>query len=399
MSDRRLLLLLFLYLFPAVGVSQSSTTGLPTARELYDGGMMPDAQVRAFSQFEKMFPARVVSAAKAKKVIPVGRHSLRSLKFRAANRQYDFYDYLSLNRVAGLLVIKRGQIVEELYQLGITSATRWASFSVAKSVASTLVGAALQDGSISSLDDQLTKYLPVLSTGPYADVTVRQLLQMTTGVGWDETYTNPKSDRRRLLERQLAETPGAILEYMNSLKQAVPPGSAWNYNTGETVLIGFLLEAATRMSLAQYLSEKLWKPLGMEADATWQTESPNGGAFAGGGLAGTLRDFGRFGLFALSDGTIDERRVVPQNWFAEAGSRKLVRGKEVNYGYMWWLPPPGDPVHESAFYASGVFGQRLYLNPAHQLVIVVFSARPKPTGANAIDDREFFKAVASFLAD
>ncbi len=360
---------------------------------------MPDAQVRAFSQFEKMFPARVVSAAKISRSLPVSTRSLRSLRFRSANRQYDFYDYLSLNRVAGLLVIKRGQIVEELYQLGITSGTRWASFSVAKSVASTLVGAALQEGSISSLDDQLPKYLPVLANGPYADVTVRQLLQMTTGVGWDETYTDPKSDRRRLLEHQLAETPGVIIEFMNSLKRAAPPGSIWNYNTGETVLIGLLVEAATKKPLAQYLSEKLWKPLGMEADATWQTESPNGSAFAGGGLAATLRDFGRFGLFALSDGAIDQKRVVPQDWFTEAGSRKLVGSKEVNYGYMWWLPPPGDSIHDSAFYASGVFGQRLYLNLAHQVVIVAFSARPKPTGANVIDDRDFFKAVASFLAD
>src|SRR5205814_10639316 len=157
---------------------------------------------------------------------------------------------------------------------------------------------------IGSLDDRVTKYVPAVQGGAYEGVSVRNILQMASGVKWDETYTDPKSDRRKLLELQLRPdpTPGDILAFMSALSKAGAPGSIWNYNTGETFVVGAVLEGATHKPLAQYLSEKIWKPWGMEADAKWQLESPNGAGFAGGGLAATLRDFGRIGLLVLADG-------------------------------------------------------------------------------------------------
>src|SRR4029077_10945029 len=154
------------------------------------------------------------------------------------------YDYIFLNRVSGLLAIKHGGIAFETYQLGNTNQTRWASMSVAKSVTATLIGAAIQDGHIGSLEDPVTRYVSQLSGSAYEGVTIRHLLQMTSGVKWDETYTDPHSDRRRMLEIQHAQRPGGVLTLMAALPRAAAPGRRWNYSTGETHVAGALLFAA-----------------------------------------------------------------------------------------------------------------------------------------------------------
>jgi CubicO group peptidase (beta-lactamase class C family) len=367
------------------------------ARQVYDGAMRPGVEVNTFSRYNELFPARTVSRGRVVRPLPKSARALPALKFSSGSKTYDLFDYLSLNRVAGLLIIKNGEVVTEDHELGTDSSTRWVSFSVAKSFATTLVGAAVQDGYIKDLDDPVSQYVTQLSTGPYAKVSVRQVLQMASGVRWDETYTDPESDRRKLLEEQLANKPGKVISYMNSLSRAGDPGTIWNYNTGETFVVGALLEAATKRPLATYLSEKIWSPWGMEKDATWQLESPNGMGFAGSGLFATLRDFGRFGLFVLNDGVIDGQRVVPEKWFAEATSPKMINGKSVDYGYMWWPTPKGDPVHAGSFCARGIFGQFIYINPTEKLVIVVLSARPKPLGSQVVTDNDFFAAVAKAL--
>jgi hypothetical protein len=243
----------------------------------------------------------------------------------------------------------------------------------------------------------VTKYVPALKGGAYEGVRVRNVIQMASGVKWDETYTDLKSDRRKLLEIQLQQKPGSILAFMSSLPKAGAPGTIWNYNTGETFVVGAVLEGATHKPLANYLSEKIWKPWGMESDAKWQLESPNGAGWAGGGLAATLRDFGRIGLLVLADGVIGGKRIVPQGWFDVAGSGKEIGGRHEDYGYLWWTFPKGDAVHEGAFQAEGIFGQHIYINRKEKVVIVVLSARPKPTGSTAINDLAFFGAVVKTL--
>jgi CubicO group peptidase (beta-lactamase class C family) len=293
--------------------------------------------------------------------------------------------------------VKNGEVVLEDYELGTGPETHWPSYSMAKSVSSTLIGAALQDGSIGSLDDPVAKYVPALKGGAYESVSVRNVIQMASGVKWDETYTDPKSNLRKLLEIQLQQEPGTILPYMRGLSRAGPPGTIWNYNTGETFVVGAVLEGATHKPLAQYLSEKIWKPCGMESEAQWQLESPKGMGWAGGGLLATLRDFGRIGLLVQADGVIDGKRAVPEGWFDEAGSAKEIGGKTVEYGYLWWTYPKSDGVHDGAFEARGIFGQHLYINRKENVVIVVLSARPKPTGSTVVDDPAFFGAVVKTL--
>ena len=367
-------------------------------RALYDGKLLPDVQVSTFRHIDRLFPTRKVSRGKNVYPLPVSPTPLTDIEFTTGNRKHDLAEFLSLNRVAGLLVIKDGRIVLEDYELGNTEKSRWVSWSMVKSICSTLVGAALQDGSIASLDDPLTKYMPELAGGAYGKATVRNVLQMSSGVKWDETYTDPKSDRRHMLDLQIAQKPGEIVKFLATLPKAGEPGTVWNYSTGETHMIGALVRAAVKRPLADYLSEKIWSRFGMQDDATWWLESPDGLEVGGSGFSATLRDYGRFGQFVLNGGKIGTEAIVPEGWFQEAGTSKSIGGKLVDYGYMWWTyGPSAAPVHQGAFRATGIFGQALYINPREHVVIAMWSARPKPSGAAALNENDFFAGVVTAL--
>lgn len=272
--------------------------------------------------------------------------------------------------------------------------------SIAKSITSTLIGAAIKQGYIGNINDPVTKYVPKLVGSAYDGVSIRDILMMSSGVRWNETYTDPASDRRGLLEAQIAQQPSALLDFMSHLARAAPPGTVNNYSTGETQIAGEVLHAAIGRPLAQYLSERIWAKFGMEADANWWLASPDGIEIAGSGLSATLRDFGRFGLFFLNGGIAHGEQILPTGWVAEASSPKTLRdGTPLNYGYFWWIawPTNANPDPQGAYLAVGIFGQFIYNNPKEHLVIVVQSARSKPTEMEIIDDVDFFAAVAAAL--
>jgi CubicO group peptidase (beta-lactamase class C family) len=323
---------------------------------------------------------------------------LKNIRFKSDGKEYDLYDYVSLNRVSGLLVLKDGKIAFETYQLGNTEKTRWMSMSVVKSMTASLIGAAIKDGHIRSIDDMITRYLPELSGTAYDGVSIRNLLQMASGVKWDETYTDPKSDRRQMLEVQQAQRPGGVLALMARLPRAAVPGAHWNYSTGETHVAGALLRAAVGKPLAEYLSERIWSKFGMESDATWWLESPEGLEVGGSGLSATLRDYVRFGLFLQDGGKAGGEQILPDGWVKEAGSPKIVGGKSVDYGYMLWpIPNAHGTINEGAFEARGIFGQHVYVNPTEKIVIAVWGALPKPTGKETVRDNDFFAAVCEAM--
>lgn len=374
--------------------SDGRSDAIGTVRQVYDGRLTPDLQANTFRNIDRLFPTRTVNRGGHVARLEASPRLLTDVRFQSNGRAVDLFDYLSLNRVAGLLVLKDGKVAYEDYELGNDQATRWMSMSVAKSISSTLVGAAIKDGFIKSIDDPVTRYLPELAGGAYDGVSVRNLLQMASGAKWDETYTDPKSDRRRMLELQLEGKPGTIVAMMAKLPRAHEPGTAWNYSTGETHLVGALVRAAVGKPVAVYLSEKIWSRLGMEQDATWWLESPNGLEVGGSGFSATLRDYARFGQFVLDKGVVDGESVVPDGWFEQAGSPKELSGKTVGYGYMWWpLGAPAGTPNEGAFTARGIFGQYIYVNPKEHVVIAMWSARSKPTGAPPVVDTDFFAAV------
>jgi len=368
---------------------------------LFNGASRPDDVVETLSHFDRLTPVAMVKRSGPVSTLPVRAAPFPAIRFEDRGDSFDLHDYLATNRVAGLLVLKNGEIALEDYELGFGPQSRWASFSVAKSIASTLAGAAIRDGHIRSIDDPVDHYVPALKSGAYAGVSIRNILTMSSGVAWDETYTDPKSDRRKLLALQLFHRPGDVLRYMNGLGRAAPQGTLWHYSTGETYVLGAVIEGATHRPLAHYLSEKIWAPAGMESDATWWQESPGGMGLAGGGLTATLRDYGRFGLIAENGGKVAGRPIVPDGWFAEAGAPHMIGGKKQDYGFMWWMPTTAAPLDAGAFEAVGIFGQFIYVNPAEHVVIVVLSARSKPSnvGHSMLDDDAFFSAVVKALHD
>lgn len=370
-----------------------------TVRQVYDGALTPDLQANTFRNIDRLFAtAKVAHDPNNIKVLPHAKEKLGNVKFKSHGKDYDLYDYLSINRISGLVIIKDGEIVLEDYELGNTENTRWMSMSVVKSITATLIGMAIQDGYIKSIDNPIVNYLPELKGSSYDGVTVKHILQMASGVAWNETYTDPTSDRRKLLEIQLEQKPGEALKLMASLPRAGEPGTVWNYSTGETQVAGALVKAAVGKPVSEYLSEKIWTKAGMESDATWWLESPEGLEVGGSGLSATLRDYARFGLLLLNEGIIDGKDSLPKGWMKEAGAQQMIGGEKVDYGYMLWPVVDSDyATNEGAYEAVGIFGQHVYVNPKENLVIAVWGAQPKPTTVIPIEDTDFFGAVAEQL--
>jgi CubicO group peptidase (beta-lactamase class C family) len=196
---------------------------------------------------------------------------------------------------------------------------------------------------------------------------------------------------------QLAQQPGGTLDLMSKLPRAVPPGSRFNYSTGETQVAAEILHGALKgKTISAYLSEKVWRPLGMQSDATWWLDSPDGVEIGGSGLSATLRDWGRFGVFIENGGVAAGQQVLPPGWTTEAGTPKtLSTGKVSQYGYFWWPVTSGQSVQDGAYAGHGIEGQGLYINPKEKVVIVMWGAQSKPSGMEAVNRDDFFNAVVA----
>ncbi len=368
-----------------------ATEPIGTVRQIYDGALTPELAVNTFRNIDRLFPTRLVRAGQPVP-LPLAATQLRQATFTDRGKHYDLATYLELNRVTGLLILKDGRIALERYRLGNTERTHWMSMSVAKSITSTLIGAAIKEHYITGLSDSVTHYVPALAGSAYEGVTVRDVLMMASGARWNETYTDPASDRRRLLEAQISQVSGSTMAVMRSLSRVAPPGTVNNYSTGETQVAAEILRRAVGRPLATYLSERIWSRFGMETDASWWLDSPDGVEIGGSGISATLRDYGRFGLFLLNGGVAGGDSILPSGWIQEATTPKtLPGGTSLDYGYLWW------PGQGGAYAAEGIYGQWIYVNRRAQVVIVVWSAQAKPTGAAVVDDWAFFDAVVSAL--
>lgn len=353
---------------------------LPTNRDvLFWSEPQRDAAFRALDAIPILAKASTVSAGGVVRPLPPGK---------PLDIKIDIPAYMKSQRAAALVIVQDGKLRGEYYGLGFTKSGKWTSFSVAKSLTSTLVGAAVKDGAIRSLEDRVTAYIPDLKGSAYEDVTVRQLLTMTSGVRWNEDYEDPKSDVARFNEHK--PTPGmdATVSYMRTLPREVPAGSKWVYKTGETNLIGVLVSSATKKPMAQYLSEKIWKPYGMERDATWLLGS-TGHEISGCCFQAATRDMARFGMFILDGGRISGKPVLPDGWLAQATTKQADIGAPGRgYGFQWWTYDDG------SFAAQGIFGQGIFIDPKRKLVIASNGNWPKATD-NAIGEARlaFYRAA------
>ena len=385
---RSLLTLVILALVLSSPASRAQAPSIDPAEDSRHFGLMenilfwtPEQQVAGYRNMDKLVPVRWVRAGGTPLELPERPVDLDAVPIPHGDGNLTVGEYLERQSVAGLLVIRDGAIVYERYRLGNDRDTRWISYSVAKSVVSMLVGAAIRDGYIESVDEKVSDYLPRLKGSAYDQARIRDILQMSSGVAWDETYDDPESDINRANWNTLA-----LYEYLRNKPRNGAPGEAFNYNTAETNLVGNLLRAAIGNNLATYLEEKIWRPFGMEADASWNLTEPGGGEFGGCCINATLRDYGRLGLFALDDdGRLpDGRRVLPEGWMkASTTPSKGYPG----YGYLWWLGEDG------VFAASGIFGQAIRIDPAARIVIAMHSARP-----DADKDSDWALQAAMFQA-
>ncbi|MCA6252463.1 MAG: beta-lactamase family protein [Phenylobacterium sp.] len=342
-----------------------------------------EQQARWYPAMETVYQTRPIAAGDRVHALPLADRNLDPV-FTHAGRTWTVDEYMATYRVSGLLVIRDGQVLLEKYGLGRSPRDRWTSFSVAKSVTAILVGAAIQDGRIKSLQTPVTDILPELKGSAYDGVSLRQLLMMSSGVRWNEDYSDPSSDVAKgptegvkLAQGQPDLNP--VVAYMRTLPRAHAPGTTFNYNTGETDLVGILLARAVGKGLADYASEKIWKPYGMEAEAVWVTD-PGGLERGGCCISMTLRDYGRVGQLVLDEGIVDGRPVLPPGWAREATSKQIENG-QAGYGYFWWMQPNG------AYQATGIFGQSITTFREDRIIIVVNSAWPKSGGPDLRDGR------------
>jgi CubicO group peptidase (beta-lactamase class C family) len=339
-----------------------------------------DQRDNAFRALEKLATVREIKAGGKVHALPQGKPLEVGL---------DIDTYMRNQRTAGLIILQDGKIRLERYGLGYTAEGRWTSFSVAKSFTSTLVGAAIRDGKIKSLEDKVTRYIPGLRDSVYDDVTVRQLLTMTSGVKWNEDYADPKSDVALFGKQKAVKGEDITVSYMKTLKREAPPGTKWVYKTGETNLIGVLVLSATGRNLGEYLSDKVWKPYGMEADAFWIL-GDTGHEISGCCLSARLRDYARFGQFVMDGG----KGVVPDDWFAQATSKQADIGQRGRgYGFQWWTNDDG------SYAAQGIFGQGIFIDPKRRLVIATNGNWPKATDPETVGaERErFYDAVQAAI--
>lgn len=337
-----------------------------------------------FASMERIFLTRTVRAGGHPRRLPEGK----PLAFAPGGpRAGDFDRFVTEQKVAGVIVLHDGAVRLERYALTAGRDVRWHSFSIAKSITSTLVGAAMRDGSIKSLDDPVTRYVKDLRGSAYDEVTVRQLLTMTSGVRWNEDYTDLTSDVARMYAEPPAPGLDMTVSYVRKLPRESPPGSTWVYKTAETNLVGVLVMAATGKPLAEYLSEKIWRPYGMERDAEWMVDDI-GHEQGGCCLAMTLRDLGRFGQFILDGARVGAASVVTDTWLSEATRAHVsTGGAGSGYGYQWWTRAEG------AFEGRGIYGQTLHIDPKRRLVIAINSAAAQPTGRVQGQARQDFIAA------
>jgi CubicO group peptidase (beta-lactamase class C family) len=357
---------------------------LPTNRDVL--GWRQDQREAAFRAMDRvplLAKAAPITASPTPLALPAGRPLVIP----------GIDEYMATQQTAGLVIVQDGKVRFERYGLGFDAAGRWTSFSVAKSFTSTLVGAAIQDGYIQSLEDKVSRYIPGLRGSAYDDVSVRQLLTMSSGVRWNEDYEDPNADVAQFNNAKPEPGMDATVSYMRKLPRAHPPGEAWHYNTGETNLIGVLVSSATGKPLSRYLEEKIWHPAGMQADATWLL-GKTGHEIAGCCLQASTRDFARFGLFVLANGQAGGRQIVPADWFAAATQKQKDIGEPGRgYGFQWWTYDDGSVA------AQGIFGQGIFIDPQRRLVIASHSNWSRASLGPEPAARQVFYARVRALLD
>lgn len=349
-----------------------------------------------FKSLDLIMPKVDINTSETPSELPRGE------KVNTVQMSYSFLDNETtvgemLGRTAtnSYMVIKDGKVVDEVYFNGYNEKDKITSWSVAKSVLSMLVGIAVEEGKIESIDDLVTKYVPTLEGSGYAGVTVKQVLQMSSGVKFNEDYTDLESDIMQLMPYLVLDS-GSMDDFTATLQNEVEPGT-FVYKSIDTQVIGMILKGAVGKSASEYLEEKIWKPLNMSSDSYWSTDlQGNDLSFAF--LNATIDDYSKLGLLALNGGDFEGTSIVPSQWLVESVTpakddlKEGVADPYFGYGYQWWIPYGA--TYGEEFVAMGIYGQYIYVNKKYDVVITKFSS-DETIIMNDAEVLEAFRAVAS----
>lgn len=359
-------------------------------------------QYENFNRMHAMFPSAEMTPADAPFEFGVGAPADLPASFVYNGESVDTQTFLSDTDTAALLVLKDGDVVFEEYWLTGGRDVTWLSMSVAKSFVSALVGIAVADGDIETIQDPVTKYVPELAGSAFEGVAIKDILQMSSGASWNEDYSNPDSDINRF--GRIFALGGSLNAFAGTLERERTPGTYNLYNSTETQVLGMLLVNVTGRTITDYMQEELWHPLGAESQAYWLLDS-EGMEMAFGGMNATARDYAKIGELFRQDGQFNGQQIVPAEWVSASvtpDAPHLMPGKdnpasdfELGYGYQWWVPE-GD---EGEYSAIGVYNQFVFVNPTRDTVIVKLSANSDYGVSNdessyrEIETIELFRAI------
>ncbi len=375
---------------------QDQPSDVPVAVQILRWHMLDnDVSALAFREMDQLFTTRTVARSGPVWQLPRNDHDL-NFNYQWNGASYTAEEFLERTYTNALLVMKDGRIVSEIYRNNSTPQSRFIGWSMTKSITSVLIGCALADGHIDSLDTPISDFLPELNGGGYEVVSIRHVMQMRSGVDYEERYdfANPGIAASNHISA-LVKNNTRFADVARTLSRIHEPGEFFQYKTIDTAVLGWLVERAAGTSVAAYTEQCLWEPLGAEADGFYIMDGAPGigREFSGAGFNATLRDYARFGQMVLNEGVADGRRIVSEDWILQStrpsGSEDIRRG---GYGLQWWTMG-----NSKAFSAIGLQGQYIYIDPDTDTVVVKLSYFPP--GDNTDQDGEtqtFMRAASSW---
>ena len=330
-------------------------------------------RVGSFSHLDSILRHYTLKKAEAPRPLPKISAEPR-IEYRFERETLTLDDFLNRQRVTGFLLIKDGEVLAERYQYDRKPDHRFVSHSMAKSIVSIAIGMALTEKKIASLDNTIARYVPELAGNPYGETTIRNMLRMASGVPFQEVYDG-KDDAAKFSRIRLSQDSVAAFRAFTT--REVGQGTQFHYASNQTVALTLLMRAVTGTSMSEYLTTRLWQPIGAEADATW-IRTKDGTETGWGNFNAVLRDYGRLGILLANDGMLDGRQIVPKDYLLEATDwhrqpeaftpRKAT--PYFGYGYQFWL----FPGEKRRFALLGVYGQSIFVDPELRLVMVITAA-------------------------